>query len=87
MRTKEQVRAGIVSALRKRKKRLKSIGICQDCGDCPKKEGRTLCESCLEARRVRAEVKRREKGIRPKTNVESMIVLAEKPLTWRRNSA
>jgi hypothetical protein len=84
MRTKEQIRACIVLALRKRKKRLKSIGMCQDCGDCPIKEGRTLCLDCLEARRVRAEAKRREKGIKPKADVESMVVLAEKTLTRRR---
>jgi ribosomal protein L37E len=51
MESGEQRRAKIADCLRRRKVRLKSIHICQDCGMRPPFEDKTLCVACLESRR------------------------------------
>ena len=43
MKTPEEKRATVADCLRRRKIRLKSIHICQDCGMRPPFEGKTLC--------------------------------------------
>ena len=58
MQSKEERRAQIADCLRRRKIRLKSIGICQDCGAVSAKRGKTLCIDCLEYRTARAVMER-----------------------------
>ena len=53
MMTPEERRAQIRACLRRRKVRLKKMGLCQDCGNRPAFQGRTLCVDCLVARRSR----------------------------------
>jgi len=38
------------NCMRKRRARLKSEGLCVDCGKGPAKENRTLCQKCLDQR-------------------------------------
>ena len=61
MRTPDERRAKIADCLRRRKIRLKSIHICQDCGMRPPFEGKTLCVDCLENRRKRESDRRAHK--------------------------
>jgi hypothetical protein len=51
MQTSEERRAQIIDCLKRRKKRLKSIGLCQDCGNNPARKEHTLCLFCLDSRR------------------------------------
>lgn len=39
--------------MRKRRNRLRRKGLCVDCGKMEQGLGHTLCENCLEARRIR----------------------------------
>ena len=43
--------------MRQRRAALKARGICVDCQNTPAKEGRTLCDFCLEQRRVREKLR------------------------------
>jgi hypothetical protein len=51
MKTPEEIRKKVADCLRRRKVRLKSIHLCQDCGNRPPFEDKTLCVACLESRR------------------------------------
>ncbi len=53
MKTPDELRATVADCLRRRKVRLKSIHLCQDCGNRPPFEDKTLCVACLENRRKR----------------------------------
>jgi ribosomal protein L37E len=51
MKTPDERRATVADCLRRRKIRLKKIHLCQDCGNRPPFEDKTLCVACLESRR------------------------------------
>jgi ribosomal protein L37E len=59
--TPEERRTQVSDCLRRRKKRLKTIHLCQDCGMAPHAEGKTLCVGCLTDRRDRERTKRAQK--------------------------
>jgi hypothetical protein len=76
MKTKEEKKAQIRDCLRRRKIRMKKIGLCQDCGMAPIVKERTLCMDCLEARR-----RRHQKSPIPQEkteDVEKMLSLVKK---------
>lgn len=73
--TPEESKAQIRACLKRRKARLKRLGLCQDCGKCARARGRTLCVDCLEDRRMRSKVRHRKES---EENVERMMALAGK---------
>jgi len=75
----------------KRKDRLKSLGLCVDCGKFPAKTGHVLCESCTEERRERYRRSQAKKlvmdAFNDVKNVDLIVAKAEKIAQLRRWSA
>jgi hypothetical protein len=74
--TPEKRRELVRNCLKKRKSYLKKAKLCQDCGNRPPFEDKTLCFECLLARREREAKKRKEKKERENERIERMVQIA-----------
>lgn len=72
--TPEEKKAQVRDCLRRRRVRLKKLGLCVDCGNRMADKDRTLCVDCLEDRRRQSGAKRRI--VQTAETIERMMTLS-----------